>query len=372
MQAVPIPKKTSSYGKQFWRHFNQLLRWPILSFLFLLFLSFAAISWNHQRSQMRLLQGLAIEDASHLSEILTEFRILYTDIIVARLKPSGIPIIHNFADVDNAIPLPATFSLLLGDRLKTHNASTQVRLYSPYPFPWRAPNGGLRDTFSRDAWQALKRNPDKPFYRFETLDGRPVIRLATADILRAACVDCHNNYDGTPRTDWKAGDLRGVLEVISPLDKSLKESVAVSVESTSLLFAIALLMLSFLSLVLRKLHKEKSRAEALASEARRVDQAKTEFLSTTSHELRTPLTAISGSLSILLSGVVVELPQKSKKLLDIAHSNCNRLLLLINDILDINKMIAGEMVFNLAHHDLADLLKSAIDSNRSYGETFKI
>jgi len=227
----------------------------MLSFLFLLIFAFAAISWNHQRSQLRLLQGLAIQDASLLSDILTEFRVLYTDTIVSRLKPLGIPAIHNFADVENAIPLPSTFSLLLGDRLKAHRAGIQIR---PYPFPWRTPNGGLQDTFARDAWQALKQNPDKPFYRFETLDGRPVIRLATAEILQAACVDCHNNYGGTPRTGWKAGDIRGVLEVISPLGNVWKKSVTVSTESTSLLFGIALLMLLFLSLVLAKLYKEKA------------------------------------------------------------------------------------------------------------------
>lgn len=77
-----------------------------------------------------------------------------------------------------------------------------------------------------------------------------------------------------------------------------------------------------------------------------MDNLKSEFVSTVSHELRTPVTSISGSLGLMLGGVVGETPAKAKELIDIAYKNTHHLLTLINDILDIEKIQSGKMEFD--------------------------
>ena len=104
------------------------------------------------------------------------------------------------------------------------------------------------------------------------------------------------------------------------------------------------------------------------TERKRVEKMKNEFISTVSHELRTPLTSIRGSLGLVMSGTVGELPEQVKDMLSIAANNTERLLLLINDILDIQKIESGMMVFRF--HDLAlkSFLEQAIQANQAYAE----
>ena len=74
---------------------------------------------------------------------------------------------------------------------------------------------------------------------------------------------------------------------------------------------------------------------------------KSEFTAVVSHELRTPLTSIRGSLGLILGAMSASLPPKVRDLLEIAQSNCERLVLLVNDILDIEKFSAGQMRFEM-------------------------
>ena len=74
------------------------------------------------------------------------------------------------------------------------------------------------------------------------------------------------------------------------------------------------------------------------TEQKEVDRLKNEFVSTVSHELRTPLTAIKGAIDIITKGLNLELPDQATMMLDVANRNIERLLTLINDILDISKL----------------------------------
>ena len=104
----------------------------------------------------------------------------------------------------------------------------------------------------------------------------------------------------------------------------------------------------------------------------KIERMKSEFISTVSHELRTPLTSIRGSLALLVGGVAGELPAQAKPLIDIAHKNSERLILLVNDILDMEKIEAGKMEFDMQPVRLTQLLKQALDGNRAYAEQFKV
>lgn len=102
------------------------------------------------------------------------------------------------------------------------------------------------------------------------------------------------------------------------------------------------------------------------TERRRVERLKTEFVATVSHELRTPLTSIAGSLGLLAGGVGGSLPVKAKRLIDIALSNSQRLIRLINDILDVEKIESGKMVFEKRSLVLSELLNKLAQANSGF------
>jgi PAS domain S-box-containing protein len=109
-----------------------------------------------------------------------------------------------------------------------------------------------------------------------------------------------------------------------------------------------------------------------ASERKRVEQLKSEFVSTVSHELRTPLTSISGSLGLLSGGAAGALSETAQRLISIAHRNSQRLIRLINDILDLEKIEAGKLAFTRAPVSVHDLAVEAMDANQAYAQTHGI
>ena len=108
------------------------------------------------------------------------------------------------------------------------------------------------------------------------------------------------------------------------------------------------------------------------TELKQTEKLKKEFVSIVSHELRTPLTSIRGSLGLLINGVMGEFTPKVNKLLEIANSNCERLLLLISDILDIEKIEAGKMVFELKRTDLMEMVNSSVEANQMYANQYGV
>jgi len=103
-------------------------------------------------------------------------------------------------------------------------------------------------------------------------------------------------------------------------------------------------------------------------ERKRVERIKTEFVSTVSHELRTPLTSIHGSLGLVLGGAVGDVPAPAGDLLRIAESNSERLIGLVNDILDIEKIESGRMEFRMEVVDLNALAEQVVTANRGYAD----
>ena len=102
------------------------------------------------------------------------------------------------------------------------------------------------------------------------------------------------------------------------------------------------------------------------SERRAVERLKNEFVSTVSHELRTPLTSISGALALMAKGTAGQLPDKALGLVAIARSNSDRLVRLINDILDLERIEAGNLVFEFDVVDLGALIERAGRDTEEY------
>ncbi len=103
-----------------------------------------------------------------------------------------------------------------------------------------------------------------------------------------------------------------------------------------------------------------------------LDALKDEFISTVSHELRTPLTSIRGSLGLLSSGVLGAVDPKARNLLRIAVSNTDRLIRLINDILDLERMQSGRAPLELRRCSLQELAEIAIESMVPVADTAEI
>lgn len=108
------------------------------------------------------------------------------------------------------------------------------------------------------------------------------------------------------------------------------------------------------------------------TERKRIEQMKNEFVSAVSHELRTPLTSIAGSLALVTSGALGEIPDKIQSMLGIAHKNAKRLTLLINDLLDMEKILAGKMEFDLREQSLLSILEASLESNKAYADSYGI
>jgi len=102
------------------------------------------------------------------------------------------------------------------------------------------------------------------------------------------------------------------------------------------------------------------------------ERLKDEFVSTVSHELRTPLTSIVGALSLIAANKAGKLPDPAMRLLKIAHTNSQRLVRLLNDILDIEKLEAGKVVFDLKRVEVMTLVKQAIEENQKFAESYDV
>jgi signal transduction histidine kinase len=98
---------------------------------------------------------------------------------------------------------------------------------------------------------------------------------------------------------------------------------------------------------------------------RTIDQMKSEFISIASHELRTPMTSIKGSVDLILGGAAGKVSEEAVELLEIAHSSCDRMIRLINDILDLSKIEAGQIKLKLAPIDLTDPVERSMRSLKS-------
>ena len=151
-------------------------------------------------------------------------------------------------------------------------------------------------------------------------------------------------------TQWNTIDLYESMLFSSYRLKIIQNSALI-------LLLFFLITLTMMTIIYRK---EKSRIEA--------EKHKDEFLSVVSHELRTPITSIYGSLSLVANEVPGPLSPQSKELTKTALSNCERLNLLINDLLDLQKIEAGKMEFDLKPTLLDELITQCVSDNQGYAE----
>ena len=108
------------------------------------------------------------------------------------------------------------------------------------------------------------------------------------------------------------------------------------------------------------------------SEMKKVERMKSEFISTASHELRTPLTAIYASLDMLHSGMAGELPVDARELIGISLKSAERLVRLVNDVLDVEKIESRSMAYHRVPQPLLPLVEQAIIATQSYADQYQV
>jgi serine/threonine protein kinase len=169
----------------------------------------------------RLVRSNALESAAQQAELLEEANKEYSR-IVQRVEKANFTVNKMVPPTPGTVPLsiPATFLHDVGQQLGlTGRTGVKVRQYSDYPFPWRT-NGGPRDEFERKALRRLRQSRgDETVHEFTEVGGQRVVRYARARVMERSCVECHSTHPKSPRKDWQVGDVRGVLEIIRPLEK---------------------------------------------------------------------------------------------------------------------------------------------------------
>ena len=108
------------------------------------------------------------------------------------------------------------------------------------------------------------------------------------------------------------------------------------------------------------------------TERRRLDHMKDEFVATVSHELRTPLTSIAGALGLMAGDAAGKLPVIASRLVSIAYASSQRLVRLLNDILDIEKMELGNVAFDFKRIGVWPLIEQTIEENRAFAEGYDV
>lgn len=108
------------------------------------------------------------------------------------------------------------------------------------------------------------------------------------------------------------------------------------------------------------------------SRKRARDSRSRELVSMVSHELRTPLTAIRGALGLMTAGVLGVLPERAQSAAVIAERNSDRLVRIVNDILDLEKLEAGKLTVDCGTVAVNELLPAAVEANQPYGDKFGV
>ncbi|MCW8885906.1 MAG: methyl-accepting chemotaxis protein, partial [Motiliproteus sp.] len=147
------------------------------------------------------------------------------------------------------VPLPATMihdlSALLGEQ------GMSLQLYSKFPFPNR--ESRQLNQFQSEAWDQLTQDANKVHVGERIENGEKVVSVAIADLMVAdACVGCHNGHPDTPKNDWKLGDVRGVLQVDSNIEKQLSAGRLTSYKIVGVLMAVLVLIMLAIFLVFKK------------------------------------------------------------------------------------------------------------------------
>jgi hypothetical protein len=218
----PIAARPTGHVERLWRWCR---RYPAAAILF------AAVSLGSVAGFVYLtslssyfVRETALDSARLEADMLERVNEYYSDVL-DRLRTREVTVTHEYLMKQNALPLPATFTIDAAQRLSQSDTGLKFRLYSNYPF--RA-DGGPKTPLEREALDVLTRLSREPrtgkyleYHRFEPIEGRPFLVYARGQIMKESCIKCHNGHPQTPRKGWEKGDLAGILLITRPLDRDI-------------------------------------------------------------------------------------------------------------------------------------------------------
>ena len=219
----PITARPISRTDRLWRWCR---KYPLAASVMFAVVVGSIVGFTHlARLSTWFVQETALDSARMEADMLERINRYYSEEVVGRLNWDEIEVTHEYADMTNAVPLPATFTIDAGDRISTNAAGMQVRLYSDYP--WRE-NGGPKTDFERAALDILqtRATASEPTLEYHKFPNEPLVQYARAQLMQESCVKCHNQDERSPKRDWKIGDVAGVLAITRPLDRDIERTRA--------------------------------------------------------------------------------------------------------------------------------------------------
>ncbi|OLC41470.1 MAG: hypothetical protein AUH74_05820 [Nitrospirae bacterium 13_1_40CM_4_62_6] len=175
---------------------------------------------QHGRNKAALEDKLIHRATSLHSQIMAD-RQYYASVIVPRIGELGGTLGADYKQVRGRFPLPATFVHEVSAYTNKLSEGYAVNLISPWPINKAK---GPKDQFQQEAFAYLASHPTGQFFRTDTMDGRAVMRVLMADRASSqSCVECHNAHPGSPKHDFKLGELMGGLEIVMPMDLYVEE-----------------------------------------------------------------------------------------------------------------------------------------------------
>jgi serine/threonine protein kinase len=200
--------------------------------------------WKLRSLSNEIVAKTARASAEQQTATLQKMYKLYSKVI-SRVKQAGdakLVLTHKYPETENSLPIPARFLIVLGEEMeppedanadgKEGHLFSGLRLYSRYPFRQRKNNPPAPKTFAADALKHYEDHPetkDEPYSRIDP--NGPRLRYATAFLMEKSCLGCHNDkqkyeedFRDKARTDWKEGDVRGVLVIDVPLAENYSET----------------------------------------------------------------------------------------------------------------------------------------------------
>jgi hypothetical protein len=220
LEGKPIKARRVGFGERLWRWSR---RNPLAASLLLaVCLTSAAGFWYLSALSRYFVEATALDSARMELAMLEEVNDFYSE-IVDRVDRRKTPVTHQYASMNNALPLPASLIIDVGQRISKTESGMQVRLYSNHP--WRK-TGGPHEAFEQQVLDVLSQKAQDgesklTYHAFTELEGRPVLRYAKAQLMKLSCVKCHNGDTASPKRDWREGDLVGVLAITRPLERDI-------------------------------------------------------------------------------------------------------------------------------------------------------
>ncbi|WP_171801003.1 ATP-binding protein [Sulfurimonas gotlandica] len=249
---------------------------PIIFLIIVEILVITGISSSlHEKSMRENTVDYAIRTIEQYKEI----RQYYSKNIISKVrKYSDIKVDSKHKNISNTIPLPATFIHDLSENITKNFKGMQLKLYSDYSYPNR--EGRVLDEFEKKSISNFRdHGAQEPIISNDIINGVEVVRVAIGDVFNdISCVNCHNTRFDSPKKDWKLGDVRGVLEVIIPVQEQRKryDTITDYINLTLIISGFLLVILIFI-VVTYFTNLEKKRLEQLKEKQYKLNKSVKSF-----------------------------------------------------------------------------------------------